>query len=134
MSASLLLWQCLGLAGAVLMIGAIAVCVQALWQRRPRLLLWVLPMACLYVLQQSVDYMVDPEPLPHTIASLVRWVRGLSAGAVIVFYLLVLVLLILSARALRRLERFFVSRWFQTLTDLDGRCVLRMLKEESGWK
>ena len=39
MSASLLLWQCLGLAGAVLMIGAIAVCVQALWQRRPRLLL-----------------------------------------------------------------------------------------------
>ena len=39
-----------------------------------------------------------------------------------------------SAAALRRLERFFVSRWFQTLTDLDGRCVLRMLKEESGWK
>ena len=105
MSASLLLWQCLGLAGAVLMIGAIAVCVQALWQRRPRLLLWALPMACLYVLQQSVDYMVDPEPLPDGIASLVRWVRGLSAGAVIVFYLLVLVLLILSARALRRLER-----------------------------
>ena len=93
MSASLLLWQCLGLAGAVLMIGAIAVCVQALWQRRPRLLLWALPMVCLYVLQQSVDYMVDPEPLPHTIASLVRWVRGLSAGAVIVYYLLVLVLL-----------------------------------------
>lgn len=105
MSASLLLWQCLGLAGAVLMIGAIAVCVQALWQRRPRLLLWALLMVCLYVLQQSVDYMVDPEPLPHTIASLVRWVRGLNAGAVIVFYLLVLALLILSARALRRLER-----------------------------
>ena len=102
---TLLIWQFLGLASAVLMIGAIAVCVQALWQRRPRLLLWALPMACLYVLQQSVDYMVDPEPLPDGIASLVRWVRGLSAGAVIVFYLLVLVLLILSARALRRLER-----------------------------
>ena len=105
MSATLLLWQCLSLVSAVLMIGAVAVCVQAVWQRRPRLLLWVLPMACLYVLQQSIDYMVDPAPLPAGLAALVRWVTGLPAGAVIVFLLLVLVLLTLSARTLRRLER-----------------------------
>ena len=105
MSATLLLWQCLSLVSAVLMIGAVAVCVQAVWQRRPRLLLWVLPMACLYVLQQSIDYMVDPAPLPAGLAALVRWVTGLPAGAVIVFLLLVLVLLTLSARTLRRLGR-----------------------------
>ena len=105
MSATLLLWQCLSLVSAVLMIGAVAVCVQAVWQRRPRLLLWVLPMACLYVLQQSIDYMVDPAPLPAGLAALVRWVTGLPAGAVIVFLLRVLVLLTLSARTLRGLER-----------------------------
>ena len=110
MSATMLLiWQFLGLASAVLMIGAIAVCVQAVWQRRPRLLLWALPMACLYILQQSVDYTVDPDPVPSAVAALVRWVTGLPVAAVAAFEFLVLVLLMLSARTLRRLERSQIS-------------------------
>ena len=36
-----------------------------------------------------------------------------------------------AASAQRRLERFFTSPWFRTLTDLDGRGLLRQLKEES---
>lgn len=28
------------------------------------------------------------------------------------------------------LERFFVSRWFETLSDLDGRKILERMKEE----
>ncbi len=35
-----------------------------------------------------------------------------------------------AAQALRKLERFFTSRWFHTLSDLDGRAVLQWLKEE----
>ena len=33
--------------------------------------------------------------------------------------------------AVRQLERFFTSAWFHTLTDLDGRAVLKALKEET---
>ena len=110
MSAStLLIWQCLGLASAVLMIGAIAVCVQAVWQRRLWLLLWAIPMACLYVLQQSVDYAVDPDPAPPAVAGLVRWVTGLPVAAVVAFDVLVLALLMLSARMLGRLEHSQIS-------------------------
>ena len=36
-----------------------------------------------------------------------------------------------AASALRRTERFFTSRWFDTLANLDGRAMLTMLKEES---
>ena len=110
MSAStLLIWQCLGLASAVLMIGAITVCVQAVWQRPLWLLLWAIPMACLYVLQQSVDYAVDPDPAPPSVAGLVRWVTGLPVAAVVAFDVLVLALLMLSARTLRRLEHSQIS-------------------------
>ena len=34
-------------------------------------------------------------------------------------------------RAIRGAERFFASRWFRTLSDLDGPGLLRQLKEES---
>ena len=33
--------------------------------------------------------------------------------------------------AIRQLERFFTSAWFHTLTSLDGRAVLKALKEET---
>ena len=36
-----------------------------------------------------------------------------------------------AAAEKRRLERFFLSRWFRCLTELDGRDLLRQLKEES---
>lgn len=36
-----------------------------------------------------------------------------------------------AAAEKRRLERFFTSRWFRNLTDLDGKDLLRQLKEES---
>lgn len=35
-----------------------------------------------------------------------------------------------ACAAVRQLERFFTSRWFRVLTDLDGPSVLRRLKEE----
>ena len=35
-----------------------------------------------------------------------------------------------DASRLRKTERFFTSRWFRALTDLDGRALLRQLKEE----
>ena len=101
--------QCFSLVAVVLMIGAIAVCVQAFWQRRPRLLLWAVPMCCLYVLHQSMVCLADPGPAPPGIAGLVRWVNGLPVGAVAAFFLLVLALLILSARMLHRLERSEIS-------------------------
>ncbi len=33
-------------------------------------------------------------------------------------------------RELRDIERFFLSDWFATLTDADGRVILEKLKEE----
>ena len=36
-----------------------------------------------------------------------------------------------AASRLRKTERFFTSRWFRELTDLDGRELLRRLKEET---
>ncbi len=35
-----------------------------------------------------------------------------------------------AASALRKVERFFTSKWFQTLSNLNGRELLRQLKEE----
>ena len=36
-----------------------------------------------------------------------------------------------AASALRKAERFFTSRWFRTLTDLNGQTLLKQLKEET---
>ena len=36
-----------------------------------------------------------------------------------------------AAAEKRQLERFFISRWFRVLSELDGRTLLRQLKEES---
>ncbi len=36
-----------------------------------------------------------------------------------------------ACAAARSLERFFTSRWFTTISDLDGQALLRKLKEET---
>ena len=39
-----------------------------------------------------------------------------------------------AAAEKRQLEKFFGSRWFRTLSNLNGTCLLRQLKEETKWK
>ena len=106
MSQSLLFWQCTAVVSSILLMAAIAILSDAVLRRHWHLVPpCLISLAAVYILVQSVDHTVDPDPDYPGAMAFARWVTGLPPALAVAVMLVSGVFLFLCARALILKER-----------------------------